>query len=56
MCQHPASTTDYHFPAAEQKLYQKTYLLPKNIEESSGKKSGDWAINRIKRRQKEQWE
>ena len=31
--------TNYHLLAAQQKPYQNTYLLPKNIEEYSGGES-----------------
>ena len=45
---------DHHRLAAKQVPYQKSYIvLTKNIEEFSGKKSGEWAE---KTSLKKQWE
>ena len=40
--------TKYHLLGAEQELYQKAYLLKKNIEKISGNKSGEWASKQKK--------
>ena len=55
--QHAArSTTNYHLLAAKQELYQKAYLLTKNMEELFEKESQkNEPVRRIKTRQKEQW-
>ena len=34
--------------AAKQKPYKRAYLLTKNVEEFSGKKSGEWASRQKK--------
>ena len=51
--QHGAHTTDQLLLAAEQELYEKAYLLTKNIEEFSGKSSEEWTRRQKKIKQKE---
>ena len=37
-----AALTNYHFLVADQELYQKAYLLVKNVDKFSWEKSGVW--------------
>ena len=44
--------TNLHLLAAKQEPYKKAYLLTKNIEEFSGKNSGEWT-SKQKKKQKD---
>ena len=46
--QHAPHTTD-QFISLKQEPYKKAYLLTKNIEEFSGKRSGEWTRRQKKR-------
>ena len=47
--QHAAYTTNLLLLAAKQEPYKRAYLLTKNIEEFSGKSSGEWTSRQKKR-------
>ena len=47
---HMAAWCTYHKPTPKQEPYKKAYLFTKNIEEFSGKSSGEWTSRQGKKK------